>query len=258
MDAKLTDGALQQLERILHSRTFQNSTRLRQFLKFLVEKTIANESHLLKETILGIEVFRRGADFDPKADPIVRVDARRLRAKLALYYQSEGATDSIRIVLQAGSYVPSFQTRAEERAAGEMRSIAVARFASLSPHPDDAYFSEGLTEEVLNALAQTRDVLVIAEKPAWHSSADQVVRGSVRRDGGRLRITVRLIAARDGAVAWSEQYDAEASDIFSTQENISRRIAIAIGTRIAPAQTLNTPPPGLHLLPAPTTLGMAS
>ncbi len=98
------------LEKILASRQFSGSPRLARFLRFAVEKTLASEGGDLKEYLLGTEVFDRGSGFDPRIDPIVRVEARRLRAKLDEYYQRDGRTDSHRIVFRKGSYTPSFES----------------------------------------------------------------------------------------------------------------------------------------------------
>ena len=77
----------------------------------MVERTLSGQSDLLKEYNLGLEVFQRPADYDPKVDPIVRVQARRLRSKLDEYYAGEGAHESLVIQIPKGAYVPVFETR---------------------------------------------------------------------------------------------------------------------------------------------------
>src|SRR5262245_7048123 len=76
-----------QLERILHSDTFQQSDRLKRFLSFIVRETAEGRGAELKEYVIGVQVFRKEDSFDPRTDPIVRVQARRLRAKLVRYYR---------------------------------------------------------------------------------------------------------------------------------------------------------------------------
>lgn len=98
-----------QAGRILGSPAFQKSKRLSRFLSFAVENALSGNEGTLKESVLGLEVFDRGPDFDPGIDPIVRVDARRLRARLAEYYQGVGAADSVLIEMEPGSYVPRFR-----------------------------------------------------------------------------------------------------------------------------------------------------
>ena len=99
---------IEQLERVLHSRTLQNSENLKAFLRFVVEKTLANEHAQLKEYIIAIEVFGRRSDYDPRIDSVVRVQAGRLRTKLQEYYTAEGKNDPIVIDLPKGHYHPVF------------------------------------------------------------------------------------------------------------------------------------------------------
>lgn len=101
-----SDDVRAQLDRIVHSRTFQAAAGLRNLLTFVVEETLAGRSENLKEYILGAMVLARGAAFDPKTDPIVRVQMRRLRQRLQKYYTSEGRRDPLVIGFSAGSYAP--------------------------------------------------------------------------------------------------------------------------------------------------------
>ncbi len=100
----------EELQRILASPTFLNARRPSQFLRFIVDETLAGEERL-KEYLIGIEVFDRPQDYDPKDDPVVRVEAGRLRKKLAEYYAGPGANDTLIIELPKGGYVPVFHKR---------------------------------------------------------------------------------------------------------------------------------------------------
>jgi hypothetical protein len=95
-----------QLERILASDGFANSERISRFLRFTLESTLNGERDQIKEYVIGREVFDRDDRYDPRIDPIVRVEARRLRARLAEYYEGPGRGDAIRIELPKGGYVP--------------------------------------------------------------------------------------------------------------------------------------------------------
>src|SRR4051812_27166461 len=79
-----------QLTRILASATFQQGDRLKRFLTFIVTEALAGRRNELKEYVVGVQVFGKEDTFDPRTDPIVRVQARRLRAKLVRYYREEG------------------------------------------------------------------------------------------------------------------------------------------------------------------------
>lgn len=112
-DAVTGDGVLQALERILVSERFIASPRSCHFLRFIVENTLAGRAAELKESVIGLEVFERGASFDPRNDSVVRVEARRLRAKLADYYRRRGAGETVIIDLPKGGYVPHFRAIAQ-------------------------------------------------------------------------------------------------------------------------------------------------
>ena len=96
------------LERVLASDVFANAGRLSRLLRYIVERTLAGEGDQLKEYVLGVEVFDRNDSYDPRLDSIVRVEARRLRSKLAEYYRTQGATDLLTIAIPRGSYIPVF------------------------------------------------------------------------------------------------------------------------------------------------------
>jgi Tol biopolymer transport system component len=105
------DAAIRaQLARILASEAFSRSQQLRRFLTFIVEQHLAGQGSSLKESVLANELYGKGTNFDGGADPIVRVDARRLRDKLREYY--EGRSEPVVISLPKGSYVPAFATNA--------------------------------------------------------------------------------------------------------------------------------------------------
>ena len=94
------------LEKLLASPHFRNARRLSELLRFLGTKAIASETAQVDEYLIAVEVYGRDPDFDPRVDPIVRVEADRLRAKLRGYYEAEGRDDPIRIRLPLASYAP--------------------------------------------------------------------------------------------------------------------------------------------------------
>jgi hypothetical protein len=99
------------LERVRRSQTISGSEKLVQFLNFVVQTTLNGNAGYLKETVVGVFVFGRAPDYDPKADTVVRSQAWRLRSKLSEYYQAEGADDPLIIEIPRGSYVPVFVRR---------------------------------------------------------------------------------------------------------------------------------------------------
>jgi len=104
----------QHLARVVASAVFRDSLRLKHFLTFVVETTLAGSADRIKSYTIAIEALGRGSDFDPQADPIVRVEAGRLRRALAHYYATAGRDDALLIELPLGNYVPIFRRRHAE------------------------------------------------------------------------------------------------------------------------------------------------
>src|SRR4029450_2064226 len=101
----------EQLQRILASATFQQGDRLKRFLTFIVLEAINGHRDELKEYVIGVQVFGKEESFGPRTDPLVRVQARRLRAKLVHHYREEGRADELIIDLPKGGYAPVFRRR---------------------------------------------------------------------------------------------------------------------------------------------------
>src|SRR5215217_8036119 len=97
----------EQLQRVVGSATFQPVDRLKRFLTFIVNEALEGRRKELKEYVVGVQVFGKEDSFDPRTDPIVRVQARRLRAKLVRYYREEGRVDEWIIELPKGGYAPT-------------------------------------------------------------------------------------------------------------------------------------------------------
>lgn len=137
-------------------------------------------------------------------------------------------------------------------------SIAVLPFADMSPEGDQAYFSDGLAEEVLNQLAQIDDLLVIARSSSFvfrGQDADaraigqalrvsHILEGSVRKDRDRLRITAQLIDTSNAAHEWSQSYDRELDDVFAVQQEIARAVADALSVSLGLSETATLEPSG--------------
>jgi TolB-like protein/tetratricopeptide (TPR) repeat protein len=135
-----------------------------------------------------------------------------------------------------------FRQGGESPAATE-KSVAVLPFVAMSRGPDDEYFADGLTEEILNSLARVPELLVTARTSAFHFKGQDIpipeiaaalgvahiVEGSVRRDGDQLRVTAQLIRAEDGFHLWSKNYDRQTVDTFGVQTDIAEEISSALG-----------------------------
>jgi len=138
------------------------------------------------------------------------------------------------------------QATAENDHSSGSTSIAVLAFENMSPDPDNAYFAEGISEEILNVLASVEDLKVASRTSAFSFTGTQtpipdiarqlgvvhVLEGSVRKAGNRVRITAQLIDARNDQHLWSDAYDRSLDDIFAVQEEIAQAIAGALTDRL--------------------------
>lgn len=125
-------------------------------------------------------------------------------------------------------------------------AVAVLPFDNMSSDPEQVYFSDGITEDVITELSRFRELVVIARNSSFSFrgrstdvreigralGAGYVVEGSVRRAGNRLRINVQLVEAGSGAHLWAERYDRAAEDIFDIQEEIARGIVATVAQRV--------------------------
>ena len=150
-------------------------------------------------------MFDRKGDYDPRTDPIVRVEARRLRSKLKSYYTLSGRLDCVLIELPKGAYVPSFRMRGISRPAAQSaraqtgadptreQSIAVLPFVNLTPEAGTDYFSDGLTEELIHFLTRIPGLRVVA----WNSMVQ--LRGR-DQDLAGVRQTLKVATVLRGSV----------------------------------------------------------
>lgn len=128
-DSPGTDQVLSALERLLNSHDLRLSERNRRFLSFVVTQAIQGSADRIKAYTIGVDVFGRDEAFDPTTDPIVRIEATRLRAALASYYERAGMEASVRISLPKGSYVPAFSW-AVSPAPAQPKAVAVGRLVT--------------------------------------------------------------------------------------------------------------------------------
>jgi len=197
-----------QLERILASRTFAHAGRLSRLLRYAVEQALSGQADQLKEYVLGVQVFDKGEDFDPRIDPVVRVEAHRLRSRLRSYYETDGDRDPILIELPKGSYAAVFRARSPAARPGVRRrarsvalagtatlagllayaavtriwhpsvpapplSVAVLPLANLSGDPGQDFFADGMTDAIIGDLATIGGLRVISRTSTMHYKQTQ-------------------------------------------------------------------------------------
>jgi adenylate cyclase len=214
-----------QLERLLASGDFDASPRSRAFVRYIVEETLSGRAEALSQAAIATTVFGRRGDFDPTVDPIVRIQAGRLRRSLERYYLLSGTHDPVRIELPRGTYVPAVSWMASPPGpAGEDRTttagsgdgfptVVVRAFDSDSPAGKaDA---QQLDEQLSIEMGRYGDVRVVREGDLERlgrsagGACDFEVSGRVSTGESGRRITARLLDRRSATQAWAEEYQSE-------------------------------------------------
>ena len=252
-----------ELDRLLQSALFLQSDRLARFLRFAIENALAGNTDVLKEYVIGTEVYDRKPPYHPSQDSIVRTEARRLRGKLKDYYESEGKQDPVFIYFRPGTYVPLFRRneslaglkshglspRGDLLVEGEGVAVGVLPFVDLSHRPLSASCAQGVTEELIHNLTRADGIRVIARpSPSQLVEVPQdipslslrfglstVIEGTVREDHNRLRITARVLGS-DGFQMSSHRFETAANAEVLGQ--VQEQIATAFVSRARPQQSL--------------------
>ncbi len=220
-----TELVRRELDAVCSSATFVRSPQHQRLLRYLVEELLADRLANLREIHLGVHIFgRAAAHFDPATDSTVRVEARRLRARLMRYYANAGADARIIIELPLGSYIPTLRRIAPSQRVEDndpLRPvIVVLPIDGLggTENGNVAAWSDALTEEITDALARSLDVRVVARTSAMQFknvrrdireiattlSADILIEGSLQQENDQLRAIVQIVAANDGLHLWSD------------------------------------------------------
>lgn len=240
------------LAHLLQSPNFDASSRSREFLLFVVEEALAGRGDHLNQTAIAVAVFGRTADFDAHLDPVVRVQAGRLRRSLERYYLLSDDVDATRIELIKGRYAPTFTTdRSEpavacaeaplERAAsGDLVSDRPSLVIHLltTPHAEDADTASRIKDELIAELSRYGEVQIVRKRYVDKLDAPQVdafrfeLRGSLRRDAGGFIVCVQLMDRVTGEQIWGDDYHtaAKAGRWSGTTDDIARVIAARVGS----------------------------
>lgn len=228
-------AVLAAVQRIVGSKGFRQVDRLRKLLSYVVEETLGGRAENLKEYTIAVEVFGKPEDFDPRMDPLVRVQARRLRMRLAEYYATEGKSDDVVIELPKGGYATTFSF--EQRPASRQvsaatlisrNSVAVLPFTDDSQSGDERAFCSALFHEIVRALGHLEYLIVIADPGVVGreaaGAAAMTISGNVQKAGDTLRITVHLTDTVRGCYVWTGMLEKPTSDRFAAQEETARTV----------------------------------
>jgi adenylate cyclase len=253
-DNKPTPEAIKvQLERMLQNDEFRATDKQRKFLSFVVDATLENRASHIKGYTIAVDVYGRTERFDPQADPIVRLEAGRLRRALEHYYLTVGENDPVRIKIPKGSYVPTFQSARRPLAGAEKPgpqsqdnalptgpSIAVLPLVNMTADKEQDYFVDGLTEELTVELARYQEFRVIASQSTMRFKGQEfdpkevgsdlgvrfLLAGSVRNDLKSVKVTIRLLDSTSAEEMWGESYkrNQTSAELIAVQEEIAQSV----------------------------------
>jgi adenylate cyclase len=173
----------QQLVRMLSSPDFHATPQQTAFFKFVVNQTLAGNADRISGYTVATEVFGRRTDFDQSIDPVVSIQAARLRRALERYYLTAGKHDLLRILIPKGSYLPTFseQRPSHRPITGEQDepvsfmetwpTLLIRPLTNLTDEPGDNYLSMGLTAELTHALSHYREIRVLEALHQYPASA---------------------------------------------------------------------------------------
>ncbi|UEM01425.1 hypothetical protein JL101_015560 [Skermanella rosea] len=252
---------LDHLDAICATEAFRRATRCRNFLRYVVEETLAGRTDRIKAYAIAVSVLGRDESFDPQADPVVRIEAGQLRRRLEHYYLTDGSACAVRIELPKGSYVPVFvraappaAERGPPQASGRrrvalggtilamsllallggdtggdgspVRTVQVNAFVPLDELGAD--MASGLQDELKRTLTGNPHLLVVdARHVPAAPSPDFILEGSVRVVDGRVRVNARMMETRTARYVWAEGFDSSPGEmpLLDDQARVAEAIA---------------------------------
>jgi adenylate cyclase len=242
-----------ELQRILNSAHFDTSDRNRRFLAYLVDETLEGRGERIKAYNIATIVFGRDDSFDPQLDPVVRMEARRLRRSLERFYLVAGEISSVRITLPKGSYVPKFQSSimmspavlpAFTNVVGDPStirgpSILISTFDAEDGRWVHENYGNGFVRQLAVGLNRFPEFTVFVsqppvrtdsiddpQQPASLQDVDFVLSGVTALDGNMFGVKATLVHAHSGRVVWGEtfEHDISARGLHDARDRIADRI----------------------------------
>jgi adenylate cyclase len=250
-DSPMPAGRIQrQLQRILASPAFRATDAQKAFLEFVVKKMLTGESEEIKGYTVATRVFGRREDFDQATDPIVSIQANKLRRALEHYYLTAGNKDPVRIEIPKGSYVPNFIEQIGDpfpstqgggehditRFKGAWPAVVIRPFQNLTGESDLDYMAIGLATELATEITRFQDIRVLIHGPQDRGRRETdigarfAIDGSIRKDSAGIKVAIQLIDVATHTQVWADTSESEfrADRVIAFQEEVARVIAAKI------------------------------
>lgn len=260
-----------ELQRILNSNNFTASDRNRRFLEYVVEESLAGRAGRLKAYNIATSVFGRPDSFDPQIDPVVRMEAGRLRRAIERFYLLEGRVCSVTIAMPKGGYVPEFRAAGAQSDVGEPAkatngsaplTIRVAPFDFEGDPSDTLNLHIGFTRHVMICLHQLGDGVACSELASAETAAGDppavnggvVLVGDVAVVGGCFNVTALLLKAPEGRLLWGDTFRREVQrhqNVFAVRDAVAECVANGLHDYLVRAFA-NLGPDRFATLPPPT------
>jgi TolB-like protein/Tfp pilus assembly protein PilF len=234
------------LKRVLDSPLFKSSPGLARLLAYLAENTNFSREKRIKAYSIGVEVFDQPANFDPQSNALVRVQASRLREHLRRYYADEGRADEWQLSIPLGGYCVQLCPARREASANFGPRLAVLPFQNLSDDEQQTYLCDGITQEIMHLLVQSRALQLIAPDTMFHYrqraaepvgvgrelGVAYVLSGHIRIGGETVRVGAQLTDVRSNQQAWSESYERprDPANILAIQDDIAQHIVALLSS----------------------------
>ena len=249
-----TDGqVLSQLDRILDHPEFQATVKMREFLRFVVEQTLAGNARYLKGFTIARAVYGRDETFDAAHDPVVRIQAGRLRRAIERYYLVAGGSDPIHIDIPKGGYVPVFSERSVVDSTLALRaepessscidhwpSVLILPFENLTASEELSFLGSGLAMDIAIELGNCTDLRVILSDVQTdclnlNMQPDFIVRGSIRASGMDVKVVVQMVEGSSSLQLWTDTINTNLhrGELVPFKENAAAVIAAHIASEHA-------------------------
>lgn len=225
------DLVWQSVRQLLASPTFAKAPRMCRLLSFLVEKKLGGLEHQISEYAIGLEVFRRDARlYDTSLDPVVRVQVGRLRGRLAAYHAGLATPPAVLVSIPLGKYIPRLTPCGTPARPIAPQQLQLAPLRNLTGDCGGHAFVSGLEEElgyrlyqVFGGALQLLEVNPAAAGAARAGLAHRL-EGSIRVEHSHVRVSMRLVDAAAGQIAWLSQFDCQGELGMSLQEELASEI----------------------------------